>query len=55
MDKKNKNTIVVPAAKVRNAFALHAKQRKAGYMKDRRAERGGSRNNQRDYLDKEKW
>lgn len=52
---KNKNIIIVPPVKVRNAFALHAKQRKAGYMKDRRDERGGQKNKQREYLDKDKW
>lgn len=39
--------------KVRNAFALHATSRKAGYMKDRRAERGGARNKQREYLERD--
>ena len=36
--------------KVRNAFALHASSRKAGYMHDRRKERGGQKNKQREYL-----
>ena len=37
--------------KVRNAFALHATSRKAGPMHDRRKERGGQKNKQREYLE----
>lgn len=48
---KKQPPIVVPHATVRNPFALHAKQRRAGVMKDRRQERGGNRNKQRDYKD----
>jgi len=40
--------------KVRNAFALHAKQRRAGYMKDKRTPRAGQKNKQREYLDEDK-
>jgi hypothetical protein len=49
VDKKRKDKKIHP--KVRNAFALHAMQRKAGFMKDRRAEKGGTRNKQRDHLE----
>lgn len=35
--------------KVRNAFALHATSRKAGYMKHRNEPKGGARNKQREY------
>ena len=35
--------------KARNPFALHALQRKAGYIKDKREGRKGNRNLQRDY------
>lgn len=38
---------------VRNPFALHASQRKATKFKDRRERRGGARNHQRDYLDRD--
>jgi hypothetical protein len=37
--------------KVRNAFALHATSRKAGYMKHRNTERQGQKNKQREYLE----
>jgi hypothetical protein len=40
-------------AGVRNAFALHAKMRRAGYMKDRREPRGGTRNKQAEYRDED--
>jgi len=46
-------TIAVKAPKIRNAFALHAKRRRAGAMKDRRPPRGGSRNLQREYRDED--
>lgn len=36
---------------VRNAFALHATSRKAGYMKHRNTPRGGAKNKQREYLE----
>ena len=35
---------------IRNEMALAAFNRKAGPMKDRREQRGGSRNRQRDFL-----
>ncbi len=38
---------------VRNAFALHASMRKSNKFKDRREPRGGSTNNQRNYLDRD--
>jgi len=45
-DKKNR-------PKVRNAFALHATSRKAGPMHDRRKERGGAKNKQREYVERD--
>ncbi len=35
----------------RNPFALHASTRKAVKFKDRRAEKGGQKNKQREYLE----
>lgn len=37
--------------KFRNAYSTHAKMRRAGAMKDRRAPRGGTTNEQRDLLE----
>jgi len=48
--KKPRKPIKVPVLKPRNDFALHAKLRKAGPMKDRREGRGGIKNEQRDLL-----
>lgn len=51
MAKKKKIIIVVKPAKVRDPFAIHAKQRKAGPMKNKNKGRGGNRNVQRDLLE----
>lgn len=40
--------------KRRNPYALPAKQRRAGPMKDRRTPRGGTKNKQREYMDEDK-
>lgn len=53
MKKRKSAPVVVPAPKVRNAFALHASKRPAVVMKDRRAPRGGAKNIQRDHKDEE--
>lgn len=53
MDKDKRNSFTVEAPKPRNPFALHASQRRAAKFKDRREERGGARNRQRDYREEE--
>ena len=44
---KVKATIVVPKAKARNCYALHASMRKAGKMKSRAEKRQGTRAQQK--------
>jgi len=46
-----KMTLVVKRPKLRNPYAIDAKSRKAGVMRDRRKNRGGARNTMRDLLD----
>ena len=52
MAKKN-DPIIVPPAKPRNPFALHAKRRRAAKFKDKREPRGGNKNIQKDLLDED--
>jgi len=44
------NKFTVPRLRPRNPCALGAKMRRAGYMKDRRAVRGGARDDQAEIM-----
>lgn len=48
-NKKDPNKIQGKMPKKRNLLAVHAHNRKAGPMKDRRAPRGGAKNRQKEY------